>query len=72
MFKAIFTAALLTGLLGGVAISLVQELTTTPLIFQAEKYESADASDGQFKLASYILAHGEDCLLYTSPSPRDS
>ena len=60
MFKAIFTTALLTGLLGGVAISLVQELTTTPLIFQAEEYESADASDGQFKLASYILAHGEE------------
>ena len=60
MFKAIFTTALLTGLLGGVAISLVQELTTTPLIFQAEEYESADASDGQFKMASYILAHGEE------------
>lgn len=60
MFKAVFTAALLTGLLGGVAISLVQELTTTPLIFQAEEYESADASDGQFKLVSYILAHGEE------------
>lgn len=60
MFKAIFTAALLTGLLGGVGISLVQEVITTPLIFQAEEYENADASDGQFKLASYILAHGKE------------
>lgn len=60
MFKAIFAAALLTGLLGGVGISLVQEVTTTPLILQAEEFENADASDGQFKLASYILAHGEE------------
>ena len=60
MFKAIFTAALLTGLLSGISISFVQELTTTPLIFQAEEYESADASDGQFKMASYILAHVEE------------
>jgi cobalt transporter subunit CbtA len=59
--------ALLAGFLGGAGISIVHEFTTTPLILQAEEYESKDkqhayrlggpASPGEARL---ILAHGSD------------
>lgn len=40
MFARLLAATLASGVLAGVLISLVQEVTTTPLILQAETYES--------------------------------
>ncbi len=62
MFKAIFTAALLAGIISGLGISIIQQVTTTPLILNAEEFEKVDASDGQFKFVAYILAHVEEKL----------
>ncbi len=44
MLKRIVLAALVAGLVGGIAISIVQEFTTTPLILHAEEFENAQAS----------------------------
>lgn len=41
MFRRIFFTALLAGILGGLAISVVQEFTTTPVILHAETFENA-------------------------------
>ena len=62
MFKAIFTSALLAGILSGVGITLVQHVTTTPLILHAEEFEKAEASDKHFSLVAYTLAHGKEKL----------
>jgi cobalt transporter subunit CbtA len=62
MFKAIFTAALLAGMLGGAGITLVQQVTTTPLILHAEEFEKAETSDKQFRHVAYFLTHGKEKL----------
>ncbi|HEB79242.1 MAG TPA: hypothetical protein ENI79_02040 [Rhodospirillales bacterium] len=43
VIKRIFITALAAGLLAGVFASLIQTVTTTPLILQAETYEHAPA-----------------------------
>lgn len=43
MFRRIFFTAVMAGLLGGVAISAVQEFTTTPIILDAEEFENRDS-----------------------------
>jgi cobalt transporter subunit CbtA len=63
MLKAIFTAALLTGLLSGIAITIVQETTTTPLILNAENYEKVETTDTQFRLVAYLLSHSQEKLV---------
>ncbi len=45
MFRRIAIAALIAGLLGGVAVTLAQGLTVWPLIFEAETYEAATATE---------------------------
>lgn len=42
MFKRILVTALLAGLLAGVAISVIQEFTTTPIILHAESLEGKE------------------------------
>jgi cobalt transporter subunit CbtA len=44
MFFRVFMSALVAGVLGGLVISAVQSVTTTPLILQAEKYETASSA----------------------------
>ncbi len=44
MLKRIALAALVAGLVGGIAISVLQEFTTTPLILHAEQFENTPAS----------------------------
>lgn len=41
MFYRLFMSALVSGLLGGLVVSGVQAVTTTPLILKAETYETA-------------------------------
>ncbi len=60
MLKHIFVVALLAGFVSGAGISLVQQVTTTPLILQAEEYEQAASTTQGFKHASFILAHGTE------------
>lgn len=40
MFRRIFFTAILAGFLGGLAISVIHEFTTTPIILHAEEFES--------------------------------
>ncbi|NQW10566.1 MAG: CbtA family protein [Alphaproteobacteria bacterium] len=44
MVRRVFFAALAAGLLAGLLLALLQEVTTTPLILQAELYENATAN----------------------------
>lgn len=61
MLKNIFVVALLAGFVSGAGISLVQEVTTTPLILHAETYEQqADASRHSFVQVAYTLVHGTE------------
>jgi cobalt transporter subunit CbtA len=44
MFRRILLAAVMAGLVAGLAISMVQEFTTTPIILHAEQFETAGAT----------------------------
>ena len=46
MYRQIFFAAIIAGILGGSAITLVQHFTTTPIILHAETFEST-GDDGE-------------------------
>lgn len=46
LFRRLFFTAALAGLAAGVLVSVVQEIGTTPLILEAETYESAGAAAG--------------------------
>jgi len=69
MIGRMLTAALVSGLLAGALISVVQEFTTTPIILHAEAYENGggeaalmwtdEVSGGQFYLAHDGEEHGE-------------
>ena len=68
MFRRLFFTAILAGLLGGLAISVVHEFTTTPIILHAEQFEGGTpaqapvhnhgAYDRSLSLISPALAHG--------------
>lgn len=68
MFRRIFFTAVIAGLLGGVAISAVQEFTTTPIILHAEEFENKGGGDATghkhgmrdrgISLISPAFAHG--------------
>ncbi|MBH63053.1 MAG: cobalt transporter [Alphaproteobacteria bacterium] len=49
MFRRILMAAVLAGLIGGLGVSVLQEFTTTPLILQAETFETPRADEGANK-----------------------
>jgi cobalt transporter subunit CbtA len=63
MFRRIFATALLAGFLGGLGISVVHEFTTTPIILQAEQFESKsgaiDQKHSSIQSTLLILAHGK-------------
>ncbi len=63
MLKRILLAALIAGLVGGVAVSIVQEFTTTPLILHAETYEKVSAGG---EAAAWAPADGIERTLHTS------
>ncbi len=65
MFQRIFLSAILAGLLGGLIVTALHHVTTTPLIIEAEKYEGGTpksetkASLYQSNAHPYlILVHG--------------
>jgi len=65
MFQRIFLSAILAGLLSGLIVTALHHVTTTPLIIEAEKYESGTpkaeqkTSFSQSNSHPYlILAHG--------------
>ena len=47
MLHRILFAALVAGVVGGLATAVLQHFTTTPLILEAEKYEGGDADAAQ-------------------------
>lgn len=59
MLKRILTVALLAGAVTGLAVSVVQEFTTTPIILHAEQYESAALGGDRFHGAKLVLAHAD-------------
>ena len=60
MLRRILSAAFAAGILGGLAISAVQELTTTPLILFAEQFEvRAAASAGAGHIHAIPVHDGE-------------
>ncbi len=63
MFTRLLAAALASGVLAGVLISFVQEFTTTPLIRQAEKYESAARADLRPARAVLVRRAGGEGLI---------
>ena len=71
MFRRIFYTAMVAGILGGAAISVVQHFTTTPIILHAESFEGGGDHDkhGTLKkgitLMSQAFAHGDK----TPPRP---
>jgi cobalt transporter subunit CbtA len=62
MLKRMLTAAVTAGVLAGLAISIVQEITTTPLILEAERFEAAAAptTDVAFDVVRRLVHAGED------------
>ena len=68
MYRRIFATALIAGLLAGLGITAIQEVTTAPLIRQAEKFETGapegahrhGALENRFSLTRE--AHGHDTL----------
>ena len=68
MYRRIFATALIAGLLAGLGITVLQEVTTTPLIRHAEKFESAapKAPHGHGAIGSRFSltrkAHGHDTV----------
>lgn len=61
MFFRVFLSALVAGVLGGILITGVQSVTTTPLILQAEKYETRASlrPPGGLQPAAFVLVHEE-------------
>ena len=66
MFRRIFFTAVIAGILGGAAISVVQHFTTTPIILHAETFEGGGKTadkHGTLKkgvtLVSPAYAHGD-------------
>ena len=69
MFRRIFFTAVIAGLLGGAAVSVVQHFTTTPIIIHAETFEGggdgAPEKHGALKLKKGVtlispaFAHGD-------------
>jgi predicted cobalt transporter CbtA len=59
MLTRVMSVGLLAGFLAGLLIALLQQVTTTPLIFLAETYEKqGEAASGPPPAAS--AAHGHD------------
>lgn len=79
MFRRIFFTAVIAGLLGGVAISAVQEFTTTPIILHAEEFESKGTATEHkhgarslgLSLISPALAHGPEKAADGTWGPSD-
>ena len=54
MIRKVLASALLSGLLAGVLITVIQEFTTTPIILHAEEYEGG-ARRRRFRLSVRTL-----------------
>lgn len=59
MFRRVFLAALAAGLLAGLAISLLQQVTTTPLILHAETFETGGLVNDH-GVSAGTAAHSQD------------
>ena len=65
MFARLLAVTLASGVLAGVLISLVQEVTTTPLILRAETYETrAEAGPAPAQAMLWRQAHGDRAIRF--------
>ena len=65
MFARLLAATLASGVLAGVLVSFVQEVTTTPLILQAETYEArAEAVPAPAPAMLWRRAHGDGAIRF--------
>ncbi len=72
LLNRILWAALVAGIVAGVATAVLQHFTTTPLILEAERYEGSPAPLADFGGARLVLAHaGEDHAAGRAWSPTD-
>lgn len=62
MLRRVLSTALIAGFMAGVLVSLVQSLTVTPLILEAETYEDTAAADED---AAWVPGDGTKRLAYT-------
>ncbi len=65
MIRKVLASALLSGLLAGFLITVIQEFTTTPIILHAEEFEGGGEADHAFlsdlyEGGTFILAHGDE------------
>ena len=64
MIRKVLASALLSGLLAGVLVTVIQEFTTTPIILHAEEFEGAGEGiaflDELYEGGSFFLAHGDE------------
>ncbi|MDW3205694.1 MAG: CbtA family protein [Alphaproteobacteria bacterium] len=58
MFKRLFGAAFAAGIVAGLAISAIQEFTTTPIILHAEEYENAGEEQAAVQDAAVFRVAG--------------
>ena len=47
MVRRLFSSAIIAGILSGLIISLVYQLTTVPLIMKAEEFETKESADAR-------------------------
>lgn len=57
IFRRLFAVALLAGVLAGLFVTAVHQLTTVPVILQAERYEGADAAAPPADAHALAAAH---------------
>jgi len=69
LFRRLFLAAVVAGVLSGTAATVVQQVTTVPLILAAEQYESGGSSAHAHGHAQAAPAHGHAA---TAPADDES
>jgi cobalt transporter subunit CbtA len=64
MIRKVLASALVSGLLAGVLVTILQEFTTTPLILHAEEFEGGGDEhaflDNVYQGGTFVLVHDEE------------
>jgi cobalt transporter subunit CbtA len=72
MLHRILWAALVAAIVAGIATSLLQHFTTTPLILQAELYENGEAAGAAHSGLEGTGLHGARLVLVHDGAPHDA
>lgn len=72
LFRRLFLAAVVAGVLSGTAASVVQQVTTVPLILEAERYETVPApASVPAPAATAENAHSQAGHVHAAPAPAE-